>query len=94
MVKLLFFHYYFVVDVEGWQNDPERIWIWPLKEPTTYYHCYLESVFTRYPNGPEKNQEKMDFFDVMELILKSGPVHVMELVMELKKVMYLVKIPG
>ena len=30
----------------------------------------------------------------MELTLKSGPVHVMELVMELKKVMDLVKIPG
>ena len=34
------------------------------------------------------------FFDGMELKLKSGPVYVMELVMELKKVMYLVKIPG
>ena len=54
-------------------------------------------MFTRYHTGPEKNQEKMDlvlFFDVMELKLKSGPVQVMELVMELKKVMDLVKKPG
>ena len=34
MVKLLFFQDHFVVAVEGRQNDPERIRIWPLKEPT------------------------------------------------------------